>query len=111
MIWLLLLPALLPTLAALLLYFLLLKPRFGFWKGDGWKMANVAMAVVLTIAWMVPAIRTIDHNRGNANCYSYGRQVGREVKYIDVSFWDYDCYVKTERGWITRSNITEVELR
>lgn len=79
---------------------------------DRWIVIGGAATVVIAIASAVPSVRMIDHNIGSANCRQWGRNIGREVRYFDNGFMDYDCYVRTDRGnYVLRANVTETELR
>jgi hypothetical protein len=69
------------------------------------------LAMIVGFASLVPTIRQINHNIDSRACRQFGENSGREVAYFDNTFLDYGCYVRTELGWVPRTDISEVELR
>lgn len=76
---------------------------------EGWAIGLWVTCVVAALAVLIPVVRTMDHHFAANSCREYGRDVGREVKFMDHGFWDYDCYVKTDSGWVIRSHVFEVQ--
>ena len=95
---------LVPTLVAWLAYYLIDPPSFsdtGMW---------LAIAALLAgFALLVPSISQIDRHYAKQGCANYARDIGREVRWVEHSYWDYGCYVKTDIGWIVKGDQIEVQ--
>ena len=73
----------------------------------GWTIA-FAILVSLVVGFDV-GIRTLNAHYTERNCVRFGAETGREVRFIEVSYFDYDCYVRTGDGWVVRGSQMEVQ--
>jgi hypothetical protein len=72
----------------------------------------LAVAVVVTCVLFVVGGRQMAHDMGKQACAAWGRNIGREARYIDNTYWDFGCYVRTDSGnWIPREDLAEIEVR
>lgn len=55
-------------------------------------------AIVLTV-------RGIDRHMTIESCSHYGAATGVPAKFVQLNWWDYDCYVKFDGRWVPRGNV------
>ena len=72
-------------------------------RAAGWTVVCAAFvfAAVLAIAFINNATRA----ERERQCASLARQTGMEVRYIEVSRWNFDCYVKVGDAWVPRGQV------
>lgn len=86
------------------------------WRRDSYATPAGLMLVASLLTFMgfavvlgVTVAREYDLSHGPGKCAAYGRDTDRQVRWIQVSYWDYGCYVLTEDGWVPKDQIVKVE--
>lgn len=82
----------------------------------GRKKAAEKLAVVWLVLFVVAAglgvivgIRALTYERSQHNCVRWGEVTEREVKWVDINYWDFGCYTRTDDGWVERGKVVKVE--
>jgi hypothetical protein len=68
-----------------------------FWTG-------VIVGVAAAVFGGVIIGRDVDHHFQEQGCRNYGEQTSREVRWVDVHYFDYGCYVEWNDTWIPRDD-------
>lgn len=72
-------------------------------------MAAVMVGVVAFVAVIVVGIRYAGHHVDTGACHTFGVQTERTVKFVDYSWWTWDCLTPAHDGkWISVENLREV---
>jgi hypothetical protein len=50
---------------------------------------------------------TRDYDR--RECRSYSHQTERDVRFLQTGYWNWDCYVMTNDGWVPKGQIVKIE--
>ena len=67
-----------------------------------------AIAGALVCVLVIVSVRTVYHNVQESNCHSFGRNTNHDVRFITNGYFDFDCYVNTSNGWVTRDQLRSV---
>lgn len=76
--------------------------------------ALLAPVGIILLVIVATAILTLAGNAGDRHlvresCAAFGRESGREVRYVDYTFWTRDCLCQAKDGkWISTSLLREV---
>ena len=62
-------------------------------------VAGICLVVFLVAAL---AVRPISRHYDAASCHSFGKQSGRTVRFVDYTYWKWDCLTPSSDGkWIS----------
>lgn len=76
----------------------------------GWVVAAIIGGIIaLVLGGTIGAI-ALDRHFSESGCFNYGEQTYRNVKWVDASFFDYDCYVLWDGNWVPKDEITRLTL-
>jgi predicted Zn-dependent protease len=83
-------------------------------RADRIDAARFIVAVVGTVTVVVSTLglagRQVSHWHGRNACAAWGEATGREVKWVDLTFWQYGCLTPTDDGrWVWTSQVIKVE--
>lgn len=85
-------------------------PRTGGVLFEGGVWVAVLLVLAASVFAIAVVIRQIDHHYSRNVCYRWGEQTGREVRFVDLSFWSYPCLVKTSEGtWLDKDQLREID--
>lgn len=81
---------------------------------EGWEIARIMSAAFIgTIILMVAIFaghRYVEHHYSKASCNAFGLTSGREVRFVDYTFWSWDCLTPASDGkWISIDNLREIK--
>lgn len=78
------------------------------WYGVRTVVGSIAVCGVF-LAAVVLVCRGIDRHFSETACLGWGKETGREVRFVDVTFWSYPCLVRTTDGrWLDKSQLRDV---
>jgi uncharacterized membrane protein len=60
---------------------------------------------IVAVCLVIMGLREWGSSYDAAKCESWGEAAEREVKYQMTAYWDGSCLVKTDEGWISKSNL------
>lgn len=67
-----------------------------------WIIVPVVVVIILTIVALITSlvigIRQWDHHQAARSCIQKEQKTGLDTEFIDISFWNYDCYVILTTG-------------
>lgn len=70
--------------------------------------AFIGGRVVFIVAFVL-LINTVAHHYDRVNCTAFGVNSGREVKFVDYSYFSWACLTPTSNGmWINTDNLREI---
>jgi hypothetical protein len=72
---------------------------------DGWAGGLLLASLVAVAAFALSLVQFYTE----IACDRYAEQIGRETKYVELSFFDFGCYVRTGSGWVLRGDQIEVQ--
>lgn len=65
---------------------------------------------IVCLAALILGIRGIGHHYDNKTCHRFGDESGREVRFVDYSFWTWDCLTPTSDGkWISIDRLRDID--
>jgi hypothetical protein len=65
-------------------------------------VCGVAATIALSVSGIVHAVNV---NREPRLCHNWGEKTGTETRWIQNSYWDWDCYVQVDGRWIPRGQV------
>lgn len=68
--------------------------------------ALVAIAGFCTVVWW---LCEADYQYHQDECANYAAATDRAVRYERTGLSNFDCYVQTNEGWVTRDDIVKVD--
>ena len=69
---------------------------------------TVAIGVAVVVAFVVP-IRYGMHWVATTDCREFSAATGRQVKFVDYTWFTWDCLVQTDLGrWVPRDALRDV---
>jgi hypothetical protein len=77
---------------------------------DGWFeiIASIVGGGLALIA-IVVGVRMVDHHYQVSTCEGFGTATTRTVKFVDYSFWKYECLTPSKDGkWVTTDQLREM---
>jgi hypothetical protein len=75
---------------------------------DGGIVASIVGGILALIAVVMVIVMTSVYYVEKNQCYSFGRQSNREVKFVKYTLVSWDCLTPTADGkWISTSNLRE----
>jgi hypothetical protein len=81
-----------------------------FWEGPLGLVAFVVVTLVVVVGGLGIGIRQISHHYDVANCGRFGEESGREVRFVDYTFWSWDCLTPTQDGkWISIDRLRDID--
>lgn len=76
-----------------------------------WTIALTTMAGVVAIALLIPLACRFQHHIDSAGCAKFTAATGHTVKFIDYTFWSWDCLVQTPNGkWIPLEGLRSTDM-
>ena len=80
--------------------------RSGRERLAAWTVVAGLVAVGVMAVWaLILGINGAMRHQRSANCEHLAEQTGMETRYIEVSMWDFDCYVQVDGMWIPRGQV------
>jgi hypothetical protein len=78
--------------------------------GDDWVEAIIGLfAIVVICVLIVFGCRMVDHHYQVSVCNGFGQATGREIKFVDYTFWNYECLTPSKDGkWVTTDQLREM---
>lgn len=75
----------------------------------GWALTlifgGIALFIVVGVLTTTPISRHYDH----LNCRKFGQNTGRVVKFVNYSYWSWECLTPSRDGrWIPTSQLRDV---
>lgn len=69
------------------------------------KILAVATAIGMATIGMVCGLaaittRQVHHHYSVESCRQFAAQAGYETRFIDLTFWDYQCLAKVGQNWV-----------
>lgn len=69
---------------------------------------TVAIGVAVVVAFVIP-IRYGLHWVDSADCREFSAATGRQVQFVDYTWFTWDCLVQTDRGqWVPRDGLRDL---
>lgn len=76
---------------------------------DGRFVAALLVAVVLVVGGIGLVARQVTHHYDASNCRRFGQETSREVRFVEYTFWSWDCLTPSGAGqWISIDALREV---
>lgn len=67
----------------------------------GWILALIFGGIVAGVIVLGVAVRGFDHWATQRSCPERGEAMGMESKFVDYTFWSYECLVQLDDGrWV-----------
>src|ERR1700751_67655 len=63
-----------------------------------WCATLFIIGIVALIAGIILVVRQVDYHYESTYCQPKLKQIGREGKFVQYNFWEYDCLVKSSNG-------------
>ncbi len=71
-------------------------------------LAICGVTVAIVVAFVIP-IRYGLHWVDTADCREFSAATGRQVRFVDYTWFTWDCLVQTDRGqWIPRDGLRDL---
>lgn len=70
------------------------------------KILGVIIGVIIVIAL---SINGFVKSQTKKSCEVFSQQSNRETKYVEYTFWRYDCLTPQDGGWISAYNLRGIE--
>ena len=68
----------------------------------------IAVGVTVVCFLIFVVIRNITVHYDRAACHSFSEQANRETKFVNYTYWAWDCLTPTADGkWISAENLRE----
>lgn len=72
----------------------------------GWfAIPAIAVACITAICLIVMGIREWSYAYSENECKAWGQETHREVNWQMTAYWDGNCLVNTQDGWINRGEL------
>ena len=72
--------------------------------GD-WLIGVLMLFVVWVVCGFVMVGTHLSRDYSKRECHSYSHQTERDVRFLQTGYWDWDCYVLTNDGWVPKGQI------
>ena len=80
-----------------------------FWQEEGWEyvtppwkfgyvMLVWVVAISLGVVAAIIGVREIERGSNESACSVYSQIAEVETVFIDLSWWEWDCFIKTDTG-------------
>lgn len=64
--------------------------------------------IVLFIVVFLLGARAVSIHYDKAGCHTYATQTGRETRFVNYTYWSWDCLVRSTDGkWISKDQLRE----
>lgn len=70
----------------------------GFRDSFAYLMLVVAGCLIAFLAALMTGIRYAQHYYDHKNCTAFSVNTGRETKFVDYTWWSWDCLTPTKDG-------------
>lgn len=82
----------------------------GCFVHEGIWLISGALALAFFLFGIGMVVRDVGHHYDVAACSSFGEQSNREVKFVDYTYWSWDCLTPTTDGkWISTSRLRDLD--
>lgn len=85
----------------------------GFWD-SGWGMITFVLgglAAIIVVVFVIAALIVVPISRhyDAAACHSFGKQSDRTVRFVNYTYWKWDCLTPSSDGkWISTSMLRDL---
>lgn len=70
----------------------------------------LVISVIAAITGVVVSVRAWDHHQAQHSCELKSVKTGLDTQFIDLGFWNYDCYVTLSNGDLIPYGKVRVDL-
>ena len=84
------------------------KDSTGYFR-DGWVIVFIVSIFVTGFAGLILGGNALSKHFTKVNCVAFQRETGRETRYAEYNYWNFDCLAKTSDGkWLPTDRLREV---